>query len=152
MWATDRDSVSAWADEEDIPAVERGAWRSQIWIAVVLGLLLPGLPLASLTLFDWNQRPVIASAPIFPSGAIDPSPPAPLPESAAAPEDPALPTLSGRTIAARSAQTARTPDVTSASGPQWLTGFVNDVRQSLSSSWADRRSQPSVMPEPGGHR
>jgi uncharacterized iron-regulated membrane protein len=152
MQAIDRDSVPVWADAEDNPADERGAWRPQIWIAVVLGLLLPGLPLASLVLFDWNQRPVIASAPTFPSGAIDPSP-APLPDSAAAPEDPASPTLSGRTTAARSAETASTRDATGASGPEWLTGFVNDVRQSISSSsWADRRSQPPVMPEPGRHR
>src|SRR5262249_19252608 len=119
MQAIDRDTVSVWADAEDSPADERGAWRSQIWIAVVLGLLLPGLPLVSLTLFDWNQRSVITSAPTFPSGAIDPSAAASLGDRAAAPEDPGLPAPSGRTTAARAAQTARTRDVMNISGPQW---------------------------------
>jgi len=147
MQAIDRDRITTWADAEDIPADERGAWRSQIWIAVVLGLLLPGLPLAALTLFDWNQRPAIAIAPTFPSGAIDSSSPA-----AAVPGDEPLATPTGRTTATRAPQTAVTNGVEVDSRPQWLTGFVNEVRRSISSSWADRRSQPPTVSEPGGHR
>ena len=147
MRAIDRDSVTAWDDAEDIPAAERGAWRSQIWIAVVLGLLLPGLPLAALTLFDWNQSPAIATAPTFPSGAIDPSS-----RAATAPGDEPLALPSGRTTAAKAPQTAVTNGVEVDSGVPWLTGFVNEVRRSISSSWADRRSQPPTVSEPGGHR
>jgi len=152
MQAIDRDSVGAWEDAEDMPAAERGAWRSQIWIAVVLGLLLPGLPLAALTLFDWNQSPAIATAPTFPSGAIDPSSRAAPSDSTAALGNEPLPQPSGRTTATRAPENAVSTGVEIDTGPQWHTGFVKDVRRSFLSSWADRRSQPPIMPESGGHR
>ena len=135
------------AAQAEFPA-DRAASRWDLRIAVALGLLLPGLSLASLTLLDWGPHPTIVGAPVFPSGVIDPSAPR-QGDTAVSPasEEESLYTPPKAAPVAAKAATARAHELDGA--PRWLASFVNNMRESLS---GERRSAPDSLPEPGGHR